>query len=100
MLIMNIPESCVVDGLLVCTDLLPMFSSVENKSTFTKSVRLKAPEITKTKNKLANGVMSIKLSKTGKCHKPGGSYYKRTKTFTPFATMEECLAAGGVESLR
>lgn len=64
------------------------------------SVGLQAPEIIKIKSKSANGDMSIKLSKTGKCHKPGGSYYERTKAFTPFSTMEECLTAGGVEALR
>ena len=37
----------------------------------------------------------VKMSKSGICHAPGTSYYNRTKTFFPFDTIEECLAAGG-----
>jgi len=37
----------------------------------------------------------VKKSKTGICHAPGGSYYDRTKNFTPFKTLDECLKSGG-----
>lgn len=37
----------------------------------------------------------VKKSKTGICHAPGGSYYEKTKNFTPFKTLDECLKSGG-----
>ena len=37
----------------------------------------------------------VKKSKTGICHKPGSTYYSRTKSFTPFKTLDECLKSGG-----
>jgi len=37
----------------------------------------------------------VKKSKTGICHAPGSTYYARTKNFTPFMTLDECLKSGG-----
>lgn len=37
----------------------------------------------------------VKNSKSGICHPKGSSYYKRTKTFTPYKSMEACLKSGG-----
>ena len=37
----------------------------------------------------------VKKSKTGICHTPGSSYYSRTKNFTPYKTLDECLKSGG-----
>jgi hypothetical protein len=37
----------------------------------------------------------IKKSKSGICHAPGTSYYANTKSFTPFTSIEECIASGG-----
>ena len=37
----------------------------------------------------------IKKSQSGICHCPGGAYYDRTKRFTPFRTIDECLSDGG-----
>lgn len=37
----------------------------------------------------------VKLSKSGICHKPGGTYYQQTKNFTPYKTLDECLKSGG-----
>lgn len=37
----------------------------------------------------------VKKSKTGICHAPGTTYYARTKNFTPFKTLDECLKSGG-----
>lgn len=39
--------------------------------------------------------LPVKKSKTGICHAPGSSYYSRTKNFTPFKTLDECLKSGG-----
>jgi len=35
------------------------------------------------------------MSSSGMCHGPDSRYYERTKTFTAFASIEACLAAGG-----
>ena len=37
----------------------------------------------------------VKMSKSGICHAPGTSYYSRTKNFTAYNTIQECLDAGG-----
>lgn len=37
----------------------------------------------------------IKLSKSGICHDETSSAYDRTKNYTPFASIEACLKAGG-----
>ena len=42
----------------------------------------------------------IKKSVNDICHAPGTTYYDRTKNFTPYDTIEECLASGGRLPLR
>jgi hypothetical protein len=37
----------------------------------------------------------VKMSKSKICHAPNSSYYAKTKNFTPYATLKECLDAGG-----
>jgi len=37
----------------------------------------------------------VKMSNSGICHQPQGSWYDRTKNFQPFDSIEACLAAGG-----
>ena len=37
----------------------------------------------------------IKMSSSGICHCPGGQYYNRTKNFTEYRSINDCLAAGG-----
>ena len=37
----------------------------------------------------------VKMSKSGICHAPGSTYYKQTKNYTPYPTLQECLNAGG-----
>ncbi len=38
---------------------------------------------------------SVKLSVNYICHPKGGTYYGRTKNFTPFKSMAACIKAGG-----
>lgn len=49
----------------------------------------------KTEGSSASNDGVVKKSKTGICHAPGSSYYARTKNFTPFKTLDECLKSGG-----
>ncbi len=37
----------------------------------------------------------IKKSKSGICHPPGSGSYNQTKNFTPYNTLDDCLASGG-----
>ncbi|MEL6239390.1 MAG: hypothetical protein AAFQ90_12480 [Pseudomonadota bacterium] len=38
---------------------------------------------------------AVKMSKSGICHPKGGTYYSRTKNYTPYPSMKACLEAGG-----
>ena len=37
----------------------------------------------------------VKMSKSGICHDTSSQYYLRTKHYTPFNSLEDCLKAGG-----
>ena len=37
----------------------------------------------------------VKQSESMICHKKGGTYYSRTKNFTPYTSMKECINKGG-----
>jgi len=37
----------------------------------------------------------VKKSVNNICHPKGGAYYKRTKNYTPYETMKECIKSGG-----
>ena len=38
---------------------------------------------------------NVKKSDTGICHEKGTNYYKNTKSFESFTTIEDCLNSGG-----
>mgnify|MGYP001563905981 CR=1 FL=1 len=44
--------------------------------------------------------LPVKMSDSGICHEPGSTYYSRTKKYTPYDTLEECLDDGGRLPLR
>lgn len=37
----------------------------------------------------------VKMSRSGICHAPGTTYYSRTMNFTPYSSLDSCLADGG-----
>ena len=39
--------------------------------------------------------LPVKMSKSEICHATDSSYYNRTKNFTAYETLDECLEAGG-----
>ncbi len=43
---------------------------------------------------------TVKKSKSGICHCPGGQYYGRTKAFTAYPTIKACLESGGRQPKR
>ena len=43
----------------------------------------------------AAALAQVKLSRSGICHCPGGAYWERTLHFTPYPSIESCLATGG-----
>lgn len=38
---------------------------------------------------------AVKKSNSGICHEKGSKYYEQTKSFTPYASIEECVKSGG-----
>ena len=42
-----------------------------------------------------SGSPNVKKSTTGICHEKGTNYYKNTKTFDSFSSIEDCLNSGG-----
>lgn len=38
---------------------------------------------------------AVKKSTTGICHEKGTNYYKNTKNFSAFDSIEKCLNSGG-----
>ena len=43
----------------------------------------------------AEEVKPVKLSNNGICHSEASPHYNRTKNYTAFETVEQCLEAGG-----
>jgi hypothetical protein len=37
----------------------------------------------------------VKKSTNGICHPKNGTYYERTKNYTPYLTMQACIKSGG-----
>ncbi len=44
---------------------------------------------------LFNKNPTIKKSNTGICHEKGTDYYAKTKNFTPYSSLSDCLDSGG-----
>lgn len=51
------------------------------------------PIVSKTSPSASRGV--VKLSKSGICHDSNSPWYGQTQNYTPFKSMNDCLAAGG-----
>ena len=47
---------------------------------------------------VADADPEVKKSESGVCHGQDSVHYQRTNKFTPFDSMEACLASGGRES--
>jgi len=59
-----------------------------------------ACEVSVAPNVTSNALVSdnseiVKKSTTGICHAPGTTYYNKTKNFTAYETVEDCLNSGG-----
>jgi micrococcal nuclease len=63
------------------------------KSTNDSSSSETVSSTTTTANSSTGSV--VKKSKTGICHAPGTTYYNKTKSFTPYNSIDECLKSGG-----
>ena len=61
------------------TTTLKTTTSITNTSTITNS----------------NTAPAVKKSSSGLCHAQGTTYYTATKTFTPYSSVQACLASGG-----
>ena len=54
-----------------------------------------APKNAKPQEAPAAPAVVIKKSDSGICHDPSSPSYEKTKKFTPFSSMDECLKSGG-----
>lgn len=50
--------------------------------------------LAETSKMISNGAV-VKKSNSSICHAPGTTYYNRTKNFTPFNNLDDCLNSGG-----
>ncbi len=55
--------------------------------------QLSEPEIKPEKDSVS--APNVKKSSSGICHAEGTTYYSRTKNFTPYDSIDECLDSGG-----
>ncbi len=46
-------------------------------------------------NSAGDASSPVKMSNSKICHAPGTEYYSRTKNFTPYNSLDDCLRAGG-----
>lgn len=58
-----------------------------------KGSKVKTPAATQRTSSPAHGI--VKMSRSHICHDSSSRYYSRTKHFTPYNTLQECLDAGG-----
>lgn len=54
-----------------------------------------APKNAKPQDAPAAPAVVIKKSDSGICHDPSSPSYEKTKKFTPFNSMDECIKSGG-----
>jgi hypothetical protein len=54
-----------------------------------------APKNAKPQEAAAAPAVVIKKSDSGICHDPSSPSYEKTKKFTPFNSMDECIKSGG-----
>ena len=58
-------------------------------TTTTKTTKTTAP------SNASDTAPAVKKSSSGLCHAQGTTYYTATKTFTPYSSVQACLASGG-----
>jgi hypothetical protein len=64
---------------------------------------IKPQVVNDNKNQISQASYSnnlVKKSSTGICHAPGTTYYARTKNYTAFNSVQDCLDSGGRLPLR
>jgi hypothetical protein len=61
----------------------------------TKTVQVSAPASTTQVITQSNSGGVVKKSSTSICHAPGTTYYDRTTNYTPYNSLDACLASGG-----
>jgi len=91
----NIPKSCVSNGLMICYSYHPVIKS----KSFLES---REPAVIKTSNpKFKSKKLSptkepdVKMSSSNICHAKEDRDYGKTKEFSRFSSIDECIDAGG-----
>jgi micrococcal nuclease len=71
-------------------------SKIPTTQVVTQNLALKVTSNTEKESDSSNSSSDVvKKSSTGICHAPGSTYYSRTKNFTPYDSIEDCLDSGG-----
>lgn len=84
------PDTCNGDTSQKAKDTIPAPAQVVTpKINTTQPITNVTPAPKDTPNN------QIKKSTNGICHAPGTTYYERTKNFTSFNSLDECLNSGG-----
>jgi hypothetical protein len=91
----NIPKSCVSNGLMVCFQYHPVIKSgpvsVSRQPTIIKTSKPKL----KSKKLSTTEEPDVKMSSSNICHSKGDRDYGKTKEFSQFSSIDECIDAGG-----
>ncbi len=91
----NIPKSCVSNGLMVCFQYHPVIKSrsflVSRQPTINKPIKQKI----KPRKSSSTKEPDVKMSSNNICHAKGDRDYGKTKEFSRFSSIDDCIDAGG-----
>lgn len=73
----------------------PITSQPNSSKSETKTSPTQEHAVTAQESSTISGAGVVKKSTNDICHTPGTKYYDKTKNFTPYNTVDECLASGG-----
>jgi len=93
--ISNIPKSCVSNGLMVCFQYHPVIKSrsfsVSRQPTIIKTSKPKF----EPKKSSSTEEPGVKMSSSKICHAKGDRDYGKTKVYSRFSSIDDCIDAGG-----
>ena len=91
----NIPKSCVSNGLMVCFQYHPVIKSgpvsVSRQPTIIKTSKPKF----EPKKSSPTKEPDVKMSNNNICHSKGDRDYGKTKVYSRFSSIDDCIDAGG-----
>jgi len=91
----NIPKSCVSNGLMVCFQYHPVIKSRSFSVSREPAVIKTSKPNFKSKKLSSAKEPDVKMSSSKICHAKGDRDYGKTKEFSQFSSIDECIDAGG-----